>query len=678
MKKNIRQTAAAFLAVLLIIGTFPVSIFAAEGNTPKEEVVYVNLNTDGSVKEINVVNIFDLDESGRIIDYGKYETLRNMTSTDPVDYQNDTVTIDADAGKLYYEGKLKDDGMPWTISVTYYMDGTEYSAEKIAGKSGKLEIKMSIRQNTKCDSSFFEGYALQATFVLDTENAANITANGATVANVGSEKQITYTILPNTEKDISISADVKNFEMDGIAINGVRLSLNIDIDDAALHEKMDEVLGGVSDLDDGAGKLKDGAKELYDATGILKNKTGEFHTGVGSLASGASDLKNGLAALTAKNSELIGAAWSAYEALCSAAETQLNAQLTTNGLKTVTLTPSTYSDALLEVLKQMDADIVYHKAYDAALSEITEQVEAQADTLYAGYIASQADAVYFAYIRSQADVLYTQVASEAVIQQLIENGYTKEQASAYLKTSEGKILVATAVSAMTEEQKEQIITSAVQNLTEEQKNQILQGAITALTEDEKTEIRNASIQQLMASDDVTTQINEAVKAVNTAAEEVSALKGQLDQYGAFYDGLVDYTNGVSAAAGGASNLATGLSTLYRNTDAFTSAVGDLHLAVGTLKDGTNQLKDGTEEFVSETDGMDTKVSNEIDKILSEITGDDVETISFVSEQNTNVKSVQFVIQTERISMAEADETAVTQTEQLHFWQKLLRLFGLDW
>lgn len=87
---------------------------------------------------------------------------------------------------------------------------------------GKLEIKMSIRQNPDCDSSFFDGYALQATVTLNTELASNIAAEGATMANVGRNKQLTYTILPNTEKEITISADGQNFEMNAMAFNGIR------------------------------------------------------------------------------------------------------------------------------------------------------------------------------------------------------------------------------------------------------------------------------------------------------------------------------------------------------------------------------------------------------------------------------------------------------------------------
>ena len=58
--KHIKRIIATLLAALLMVSIMPLSAFAEEENTPKEEVVYINLNADGSVKEINVVNIFDL------------------------------------------------------------------------------------------------------------------------------------------------------------------------------------------------------------------------------------------------------------------------------------------------------------------------------------------------------------------------------------------------------------------------------------------------------------------------------------------------------------------------------------------------------------------------------------------------------------------------------------------
>ena len=197
MNKKPGKFWAALTAVALLFSTCaPVSALAAEANTPKEEVVYINLNTDGSVKEINVVNIFDLDENGTIIDYGTYQSLRNMTTTDRIDYSDGTVTIDAGAGKLYYEGRMEGNAMPWDISIHYYMDGTEYAGEEIAGMSGAFKMTIDITENASCAGNFFDGYALQASVTLDTEQCKNISAPDATIANVGGDKQLTYTILP--------------------------------------------------------------------------------------------------------------------------------------------------------------------------------------------------------------------------------------------------------------------------------------------------------------------------------------------------------------------------------------------------------------------------------------------------------------------------------------------------
>ena len=674
--KHIKRVIAGVLVAVLALSILPMSAFAATENTPKEEVVYINLNADGSVKEINVVNIFDLDTDGKIIDYGKYESLRNMTSTDKIDYNNETITVDAKAGKLYYEGKLSSKVMPWNIAIKYYMDGKEYKASEIAGKSGNLKIAMNITENTECIGNFFKGYALQASVTLDTDKCTNIVADGATVANVGSDKQLTYTILPNKGADIEITAKVSNFEMSAIAINGIKLNLAIEIDDSVISEKIDEIIGAVKDLDSGASELNGGAKELYGGTTTLKDKVGELYTGVGALTTGAGDLASGLNAITSKNKELLDGAYEAFKGICSASETILNAELTKNGLSAVTLTPENYATVLTGVLEAMDADAVYHTAYNKALAEVTAQVEAQADALYAGYVEQNADAIYLTYIESQADTLYAQVAAQAVLEQLMANGYSEQQAVSYLQTAEGQALVAQAVDAMTDEQKQQILTTAVQNLTNEQKTQIKAGAVASLTDEQKTQIKNGYIDQMMKSKEVTDQITAVVSTAKTAAASITELKGQLDNYSLFYEGLKSYTSAVSDAASGANTLKLNMDTLYANVGTLKTSVGELNDGVKTLYDGTADLKDGTSEFVKETDGIENEVGGEVDKMITEATGSDVVITSFVSEKNTNVDAVQFVIQTEAIEIAEAVDTEPVVVEKLTFWQKLLRLFGL--
>lgn len=674
--KNTKRFTAALLTAGMVVTMCPVSVLAEEANTSKEEVVYINLNGDGSVSEINVVNIFDLSTAGQIVDYGEYESTRNMTTKDEIVYSADKVTIDAEKGKLYYEGKLSDNAMPWNISIQYFMNGKEYSAKEIAGMSGELKIKMHITESGKSAEEFFDGYALQASFKLDTEKCTNITAEGATIANVGNDKQLTYTILPGKGADVEITADVTEFEMESVAINGIRLNLNIEVDTTLIQGKIDELLGAVNKLDAGAGELNGGASELYGATSVLAGSVNQMYSGVGSLTSGAGELSSGLAAIASNNSELLNGAWTAFQGICTASQTALNSQLEEKGMAAVTLTPNNYAEVLTGVLAQIDPDNVYKIAYDTALAEVTSQVEARADEVYAGYIDSIANEVYLTYLKTQETTIYQQVAGQVIVEQLVSEGYSQESAEEFLNGVMGQMMLTQAVNSLTEEQKSQIMTAAVERLTDEQKQAIKDGALSTLTEEQKTQIREGYIEEKMKSQEVTDPITEAVAAANAAAASIADLKGQLDNYSRFYNGLVEYTSAVSNAANGASTLKYNMDKLYSSTGTLNSAVSQLNEGVKKLFSGTTELEAGTNEFVEQTSGMDSMVSEEVDSMVASISGSDVETISFVSEKNTNIKAVQFVVQTEAIKAEEVVEETEEVEEESGFFDKLLNLFGL--
>ena len=75
---------------------------------------------------------------------------------------------------------------------------------------------------------------------------------------------------------------------------------------------------------------------------------------------------------------------------------------------------------------------------------------------------------------------------------------------------------------------------------------------------------------------------------------------------------------------------------------------DFVVFVSELYNGTVELRDGTAEFKKETSGITDDVDEELDSFFDEMTGKDMEIGSFVSEKNTNINSVQFVIKTDGI------------------------------
>jgi len=315
MKYGRRFLALGLAARCGLMGAVPA--FGAELPL-KDEVVYVNLTPEGGTGTLYVVNNYDLEKETAITDYGDYLSVKNLTTTGELTRSGDAVSFTAPAGKFYYQGELdpaRTAGLPWTVTVKYLLDGKELSGEELAGKSGRLEIRVSLRQNPDADPIYRDNYALQTTLQLDTEDCKNITAEGATLADVGQLKQMSYIILPGKEKDFAVTADVVNFEMDGIAVNGIPLVL--DIEDPDTKELKDQIY----DLQDGAAQLDDGALALED--GVL-----QLEEGVLDLRDGAEDLRDGAAELNAALQQ-VGAGLNKISPLLEGAiyEAMMNGQL---------------------------------------------------------------------------------------------------------------------------------------------------------------------------------------------------------------------------------------------------------------------------------------------------------------------------------------------------------------
>ena len=286
---------AGAMVVTMTVGTAVfsgVNAYAADGTeSQKEEVIYIMTDSDGNVKNINAVNIFG---KGDVTDYGDYSSVKMLNTTNKINQSGDKITFSSNKDKVYYQGTMKNPQIPWNISFMYTLDGKEISPENLAGKSGALTIHIKVDKNEKCTSDFYDKTALQATLTLDTEKCENITANGATLANVGANKQISYTVLPGKGLDAEISADVKDFEMDAIAINGVKMNLDVDIDDDELMDKVTQIMDASRELNNGAGELSDGTDELVDGGSSLVDGAQSLDNGINSLNSGINSLNDGV------------------------------------------------------------------------------------------------------------------------------------------------------------------------------------------------------------------------------------------------------------------------------------------------------------------------------------------------------------------------------------------------
>ena len=72
-RKITKPAAAMTLSLVMAAGNMTPAM--ASSNTSKEENIYVNLNDNGSVDGVYVVNSYDLKKNQKVIDYGNYSTL---------------------------------------------------------------------------------------------------------------------------------------------------------------------------------------------------------------------------------------------------------------------------------------------------------------------------------------------------------------------------------------------------------------------------------------------------------------------------------------------------------------------------------------------------------------------------------------------------------------------------
>lgn len=652
MKLTKRLTAICLSALLAVGAAAPALAKEAEPSE-KEEVIYATLNGDGSLRNTYVVNSFS---GGNITDYGSYTSVKILNTNDPIQQNGDTITFSTSAQKAYYQGELADAELPWNISLRYYLDGNEYSAEEIAGKSGKLEIRFQIADNTACSGTFFQDYALQATFTLDTERCSNISAPDATIASVGSDKQLTYTVLPGKGMDTTITADVSDFEMGAVSINGIHLNLHVEVDDAELKSQVSELIDAVEQLDNGAVELSGGSSELLGGSSALKDGASSLQSGITSLDEGVVTLQNGLAAvqngLDSLNtqSDTLTTGSSKFKAALATIQTAVNSISVTNTDLTM----------LTEASAQIKQAI--NSLYDGAATLQANLGYAQYKALMAqngldidGLLAGNTQAVET--IR-QYEALLEQVSSIPGLEGVVE-----QYKSEVLGTAEQVIQLLNANNAAI---------SGMESYLDEVSSQL--PAFTEGLGELKTQYEtfDASIIQL-------------VKLLGNMTGPLSSLAGGINQLAASYEeldcGLGAYTQGVAQIVAGYSQVMSGVSSLAQGSKELVSGSEDLYDGtvelydgVVSLCDGAQEMANGTGEFRAETTEMDHQIDEKIDSLLDSIGGSMDNPVSFVSEKNIHVDSVQFVIQTEAIEIEQPGSSQTPEKEETSLGEKLLGLF----
>lgn len=600
----------------------------------KEEVVYGKLATDGSVQNLYVVNEFHLSESTQVLDYGLYDQVKNLTSTETLTQSGDMVTFPADRGTFFYQGTLQSKDLPWLFAFQDQLNGKPVSSEALAGAQGAWELHFSVKPNPAVDEVFYKHFALQITVTLNNEKAQDIRAPKATIANAGKNKVLTYTLLPGKEAEYTLSAAIKDFEMPDIQISAVPYALPLDLPDSnQVTEEMAPLTGATGSLADGAAALADGATQLADGIDRLKLGSGTFSEGLSKLNDSGSSLSDGSTQIR--------------DALKKTAES-LQTSLSPGALELPDLSAL---QALPAQLRQFSTAL---SAIEDGLSTLQSGLSAQLAPLDAALSAIPPSGLTDVQIGALLNLLAASsdpAAAEALqtAQELVSNWQAAQVArGTYLTPNQSGVSI---------QQGLQGIVGGLDTILHgdgtadnpglhglsvgmEQMAQAMEEQMAAIAQSDP----QASLQTLQ----------DGLKQLTDGLQKLSS------EYTTFDEGLQKYTQGVGELTGG-----------YGQVD---GGIVDLQGGARSLADGAAKLHDGTVTLNNGVAQLPEEIRSRMDEMMADFTIGDFTPRSFVSPHNENVKRVQFVLLRDGVKKPEPPAPQEEKAAEKSAWDRFLDLF----
>lgn len=637
----------------------------------KDETVYVLAGADGSVQKI-IVSDWLKNELGSasLTDKSGLSNIENVKGDESYSINGDNMTVwDAQGNDIYYQGDIQKE-LPVGLTVRYTLNGKAVSPEQLKGQSGKVTIRFDY-ENRQYETVQINGqnqriyvpFAMLTGMILDNDTFRNVTVSNGKLVNDGDRTVVVGLAFPGLQENLNLSrdqlsipssveitADVTDFSL-GMTVTLACNDLFSQLGDADLGSL--DAAGSLNKLTDAMDQLLNGSSALYDGLTTLLDKSGELAAGVEELAQGAAaikagadsldegaaelkaglaDLSEGLNKLSANSAALNGGAEQVFNSLLETATAQIRAK----GLTVPDLTIENYAEELNKLIKSLDETTVYENA----LTQVTAAVEKQRPLItqkVTAAVRQEVEAKVTAAVKTEATTAAQAQVAENVIR--TATGMTKKDYDAAVAAGQIPQATQDAVNAAIQAQlsdpdvqkqinatvEAQMASETVKNTIKAQTDAQMQTekVQAAISQNVELQVKKA-IAENMASDAVQKQL----QAASEGSKTLIALKASLDDYNAFYLGLLDYTAGVDEAAEGSNELYAGAGDLKDGTAELRAGAAKLYAGVLQLKDGTpalvsgvTQLKDGAMQLSEGLQQLNKEGIQKLTKLLQDDLGD---------------------------------------------------------
>mgnify|MGYP002746870757 FL=1 len=306
-KRQLLRVGSCALSALMVLGSIPAAAIGDGVTATYDEAYYAMTDYYGNLTDGSVVKSYRTNGIATLTDYGDYDEIINLTDGTMPARNGGMTTFRLDEkalpGTFYFEGKTTKpfQQLPWTISMSYTLNGVPTKAEDLAGQAGVVEIRLDIVPNGRASEYARNNYTLEAMAIFNQDDILSLEAPGAQVQLIGNLRAVLFLGLPGEECHYTIRVGSEDFAFGGMTFLMVPATLSQLEEIAKLSERKD-------DLEDNYNKLSGSIDSLLDAmtamTGSLNasangleqlNKArGIFSDGKGVIYSGTDTLREDL------------------------------------------------------------------------------------------------------------------------------------------------------------------------------------------------------------------------------------------------------------------------------------------------------------------------------------------------------------------------------------------------
>jgi len=709
---------------------------AVKKETVKKETVYVILDAGGKVKSQIVTDWIHSDTPNATIkDKSELENIVNLKGDESPQKNGEYITWKLNSNDLFYQGTISKE-LPFEVSIKYYLNGKEIKPQDLAGKSGKVKIKIEVANKEQKvvkingkNRTIYLPLTFAAVVNLPLDKFENVKTNAGEVITEGNTQAVVSVLFPglleslglddendivNVPKYIEITADCKHFELSPIYM--VATNKLLDIKDVKKIDSVDSLQKAINTLYtssekilEGAMKLSEGEKEFTlnfekftNGLKLLSDGSGELYKGVKSLEDGAEKLYTSSKQLRKGASELIKNSQKLYKGVAEFG----------NGVYEYTYGSSQFSDGAIKIIDGYQTLFRKNKELFGAVKKVSSGLDLATSSqkeLEAGAKRLQ-DAIQNVLEGTKKELEVLNIVYNGF--DTIISGLQKLESIPVVKDVVANLIAGIdkqrqAIKGLIDSKQAMIsgLSQILENVKKmSQGQEILSTALLQL-KDAQTKIASSSdliVQNQKVLDQSAAKLKDSKKVLDEGTRKLLASKEQLvSGTKAFCDGTekldkatAQFVSGTEKLRDGAKQLSGGMEKFDENMKMVYSASRKLLEGSKKLEDGMTTLSnnyrkfhnEGIKELYSKTDEALGKL-DDIKDTLNELKefSQSYKTFSGISDDLDG--EVKFVLKTDEIKAKEEKQitkrvaSVNTKTkEKKSFWKWLLGLLHIqvDW